>query len=933
MTGNLKLLCNFVEKFLGTVCFGNDQFALILGYGDLVQGNIMINRVYYVEGLNQNLFSVGQFCDVDLECAPKCNNYKRTGHLAWDYRSQPVAANNQRALGENQRFLTCFECGAQGHYKRDFPKLKNKNQGNQAQNGNAVTRAYVVGTAGTNPTFNVITGCQAFLAHITTKNAEERSKDKKLEDVPIVQDFPEVFLKDLRGIPPTRQVEFQIDLIPGAVPIARAPYLLAPSKMKELSNQLQELSDKGLIRPISSPWELQSCFSRRRMDHFGSASITNHVIDSKGIHMDPAKIESIKDWASPKTAMDIRQFLGFVGYYRRFIERFSKIAKSMTKLTQKKVKFDRGDKQEAAFQLLKEKLCSAPILALPEEAENFIVYCNASHKGLGDILMQNEKVIAYASRQLKIHEKNYTTHDLKLGAVVSEGLDQIHDRPQKLVSQLEIHGVSLSQEDVNLKFLRSLPSEWKTHILIWRNKADLKEQSLDDLFNSLKIYKTKVKQSSSINIASQNLAFMSSSYINSTINSVSVNASVSAAYAKLPTSPIPNVDSFSIVVIYSFFASQSTTPQLDNEDLKQIDVDDIKKMDLKWQMAMLTMRARRFLQKTCRNLGATGPTSMGFDMTKVKCYNFYRKGHFARECRSPKDPRRPAKEEPANFALMAFSSSSSTSDNEVFTKAVFDCDNYYSSESDYESWPPSSLYDRFQPSGGYHAVPPPYTGTFMPPKTDLVFNNIPTIIETDYLAFNVQLSPTKRAPHFVPSFAQSSEHVKSPRLTVQQIKTTIPVSPPAPASPKSNSSGTRRNRKACFYAPLTHSKPQNHMVPTTMLTQSKPVSNTDVRPVSVALPNITVTRPRHDHHVVTNFKSPIHKHITCSPSSKTSNLRPRVTTVQAPVVSAAQGKQGTLVWRPKCPILNHDFLTTSASMTLKRFDYNDALGRSKSVMA
>ncbi|GJW90510.1 putative reverse transcriptase domain-containing protein [Tanacetum coccineum] len=106
------------------------------------------------------------------------------------------------------------------------------------------------------------------------------------------------------------------------------------------------------------------------------------------------------------------------GYYRRFIEGFSKIAKPITKLTQKKVKFVWGDKQEAAFQLLKHKLCSALILALPEGSEDFIAYCDASIKGLGDVLMQREKVIAYASRQLKIHEKNYTTHDLELGAVV-----------------------------------------------------------------------------------------------------------------------------------------------------------------------------------------------------------------------------------------------------------------------------------------------------------------------------------------------------------------------------------------------------------------------------------------------------------------------------------------------------------------------------------
>ncbi|GJR24983.1 putative reverse transcriptase domain-containing protein [Tanacetum coccineum] len=144
----------------------------------------------------------------------------------------------------------------------------------------------------------------------------------------------------------------------------------------------------------------------------------SHVIDNQGIHVDPAKIESIKDWASPKSPTEICQFLGLAGYYRRFIEGFSKIAKPMTKLTQKKVKFEWGDKQETTFQLLKQKLCSAPILALPEGSEDFIVYCDASIKGLGAVLMQREKVIAYASRQLKIHEKNYTTHDLELRAVV-----------------------------------------------------------------------------------------------------------------------------------------------------------------------------------------------------------------------------------------------------------------------------------------------------------------------------------------------------------------------------------------------------------------------------------------------------------------------------------------------------------------------------------
>ncbi|GKD00433.1 putative reverse transcriptase domain-containing protein [Tanacetum coccineum] len=142
-----------------------------------------------------------------------------------------------------------------------------------------------------------------------------------------------------------------------------------------------------------------------------------HVIDSQGIHVDPAKIEAVKNWASPTTPTEIRQFLGLVGYYRRFIKYFSKIAKSLTKLTQKNKKYIWGEDQESGFQLLKQRLCEAPILALREGNDDFVVYCDASHQGLGVVLMQREKVIAYASRQLKPHEENYTTHDLELGVV------------------------------------------------------------------------------------------------------------------------------------------------------------------------------------------------------------------------------------------------------------------------------------------------------------------------------------------------------------------------------------------------------------------------------------------------------------------------------------------------------------------------------------
>nr|GFA36421.1 putative reverse transcriptase domain-containing protein [Tanacetum cinerariifolium] len=230
--------------------------------------------------------------------------------------------------------------------------------------------------------------------------------------------------------------------VPGAAPVARAPYQLAPSGMKDLSEQLEELSDKGFIRPSSSPWgapvlsdekeheghlkailellkkeELYANYSKCEF-WIPKVQFLGHVIDKQGIHVDPTKIESVKNRVSPNSPTEIRQFLGLVGYYRRFVEGFSKVAKPITKLTQRKVEFEWGDKQEAAFQLLKQKLCSSPILALPKGSKDFIVYYDASNKGLGTVLMQREKVISYASRQLKIHEKNYTTHDLELGAVV-----------------------------------------------------------------------------------------------------------------------------------------------------------------------------------------------------------------------------------------------------------------------------------------------------------------------------------------------------------------------------------------------------------------------------------------------------------------------------------------------------------------------------------
>nr|GEY47266.1 hypothetical protein [Tanacetum cinerariifolium] len=216
----------------------------------------------------------------------------------------------------------------------------------------------------------------------------------------------------------------------------------------------------------------------------------------------------------------------------------------------------------------------------------------------GDILfgvkdVWNETLIDYVFFELEV-----MTNLLSLMVKPIEG-HIIH-----IVNELEflIKLNDETREDVNLKFLRSLPSEWKTHTLIWRNKTDLEDKSLDDLFNNVKIYESEVKHSSSQGSDSQNLAFVSTTQANSTNDSVSAIVSVSAVGVKLSASTLPNVDSLSNAVIYSFFASQSSSPQLDNEDLKQIDADDLEEMDLKWQMVMLTMRARKFLQKTGRNL-------------------------------------------------------------------------------------------------------------------------------------------------------------------------------------------------------------------------------------------------------------------------------------------------------------------------------------------
>nr|GFB02048.1 retrotransposon protein, putative, Ty3-gypsy subclass [Tanacetum cinerariifolium] len=293
-------------------------------------------------------------------------------------------------------------------------------------------------------------GCHVFLATITSTKDEDKSKGKKLEDVPIVREFLEVFLEDLPGIPPNRQVDFRIDLVPGAAPVARAPYRLAPSEMKELADQIQELTDKGFIRPSSSPWgapvlfvkkkdgSFQMCIDYQELnkltvknrypvprvddlfDQLQGSSVYFKIDLRLGYHQLRVREEDI-----PKTAFRTRyghyEFqvmpFGLTNAPAVFMNLINRVCKPYL---DKFVIFFVDDiliysKDEKEYE---EHLKAILKLLKKEEFEDFIVYCDASNNGLGAVLMQREKVISYASRQLKIHEKNYTTHDLELGAVV-----------------------------------------------------------------------------------------------------------------------------------------------------------------------------------------------------------------------------------------------------------------------------------------------------------------------------------------------------------------------------------------------------------------------------------------------------------------------------------------------------------------------------------
>ncbi|GJX28140.1 putative ribonuclease H-like domain-containing protein [Tanacetum coccineum] len=291
--------------------------------------------------------------------------------------------------------------------------------------------------------------------------------------------------------------------------------------------------------------------------------------------------------------------------------------------------------EEKAQRRLELKAISTLMMGIPNEHQLKFNSIKDAKKLLGAIEKRFGENAAIRKTQRNLLKRQYEIFT----ASSSEMLDQNFDRLQKLVSQLELLDEKISQEDVNQKLLRCLSPKWNTHVVVWRNKADLDTISMDDLYNNLKVYEPEVKGMSSSSSSTHNMAFVSSSNNNTSNTNEAVNTAheVCTASTQVNDTYSTNIDNLSDVVIYAFFASQPNSPQLVHEDLQQIHPDDMEEMDLRWQMAMLTMRARRFLKNTGRKLTVNGSETIGFDKSKVECYNCHKRGHFARECRAPRN--------------------------------------------------------------------------------------------------------------------------------------------------------------------------------------------------------------------------------------------------------------------------------------------------------
>nr|GEU71475.1 ribonuclease H-like domain-containing protein [Tanacetum cinerariifolium] len=328
-------------------------------------------------------------------------------------------------------------------------------------------------------------------------------------------------------------------------------------------------------------------------------------------------------------------------------------------------------------------------------------------------------------------------------------MDGIEKRLQKLISQLEILGESLSQEDINLKFLRSLPTEWRTHTLIWRNTTDLEEQSLDDLFNSLKIYEAEVKSSSSASTSTQNIAFVNLGANGPT--SVGFDMSKVECYnchrkghfvreCRSPKDTRRNVlaELQRRNVLVETFTSNALVSQCDG----------VGSYD--WSFQVEEEPTNYSLMAFTSLSSSSSDNKLRYNGLVVLRQKFKKEKQERDELKLKLEKFQTSSKNLSQLLASQINDKTRLGyDTQVFTSSMFDCDEMFSFETD-ESFPASPIYDRYQLGEGYHAIPPPYTGTFMPPKHDLVFHDAPNVNETADIAFNVELSPTKPDKYLSP---------------------------------------------------------------------------------------------------------------------------------------------------------------------------------------
>nr|GEW31571.1 putative reverse transcriptase domain-containing protein [Tanacetum cinerariifolium] len=850
--------------------------------------------------------------------------------------------------------------------KRKFEDTSRNNQNQQQQNKRHNTgRAYTGGPGEKKPYGKyMLKGCHVFLAHVTTKKTEDKSEGKQLEDVPIVRDFPEVFIEDLLGLPPTRQVEFHIDLIPSDAPVTRAPYRLAPFEMKELSNQLQELSDKGFIRqrlvqPVAPTTAEQKLARKNEIKARGTLLIAlpdrhklkfNSHKDAKTLMEAIEKHFGGNTKTGPKTIdvddleeMDLKWQMAMLTMRAgRFLQ---KTGRNLGANGPTSMGFDMAKvecyncqrKGHFARECRSPKDSRRTAVAVPQR-RNVLVETSTSNAlvsqcdgtGTYDWSYQAEEAPNNFALMAFTSSSSNSSYDNEVSSCskdCSKAYSQFQTQYDTLTenfckSQFDVMSYQTGLESVearllvykqnesvleeNIKLLHIEVQVRDTALTTLKQKLDTTAKERDDLNMKLEKFQTSSKRLTDL-LANQTfkkarIGYNSQVFTKAMFDCDNYYSSKSHSDSWPPSNLYDRKTKKACFVCKSvdhlikdsdFHASKLAQRTHASRDIhKQYALVNHSMFPFHKVSAAAPPKSQSVLTTADRTVSAVKPN---FSKTRLKLTS-----HAVYKSKSPLRrhlPRHPSltssnssprvtaakasvtglesveaillvykqnksvleenikllnievqlrdtalttlrpkldttekERDDLNMKLEKFQTSSKrltdllasqTSEkaglgynSQVFTQAMFDCENYYSSESDSDSWPPSNLYDRFVPSGGYHAVPPPVSGTFMPPKPDLVFHT-PSFDENEHLAFNV---------------SDSEED--------------------------------------------------------------------DMPPVSKDVPSFAHTSP------------------------------PRVTVAKPSAVSAAQNNKGTWVWRLKCLVLDHDLRTTSASMTLKRFDYNDALGRS-----